>query len=340
MRYLSWQAGEVRCGGALVTPLHIERPAPQQIYGAFEVPNVSYAFRIDETGRPHGIKRIVEKASYSPFTQDISAALAVSLFPVGKAQEGCTISYDKSRATVEDANIDDLITLTLLPNPPRNRAIWERMYPEGSDCGGKPLHVVTRSFPDFELLPDNGGRFDWSMVRFDVDADGAPVNVGIYRTTGNDVLDVASVDAVKRTRFSKTTGARKGCLYPYWLRKGRILPPESPSEESFPNGAACPKPPKWEKMPPLSYPDPFQRRWIEGWAIIGYDVAPWGQTGNVKVLAAEPAEDFGNAAQALVRTATAKTSGQGYSGCTEMVRYRMDPNKEPSVTAPGVPPHQ
>ena len=34
-------------------------------------------------------------------------------------------------------------------------------------------------------------------------------------------------------------------------------------------------------------------RAIEGWAVIAFDVAPWGGTGNVRVVASEPAADFG-----------------------------------------------
>jgi len=43
-------------------------------------------------------------------------------------------------------------------------------------------------------------------------------------------------------------------------------------------------------LPPLMpFPSRFRRRAIEGWSEIGFDVAPWRATGNVRVLASTPA---------------------------------------------------
>lgn len=55
--------------------------------------------------------------------------------------------------------------------------------------------------------------------------------------------------------------------------------------------------------------------------MIAFDVAPWGQTGNVRVLAAEPAAEFGDAAQQIIRGAVKPPSPTGYTGCVERVRY-------------------
>jgi TonB family protein len=71
------------------------------------------------------------------------------------------------------------------------------------------------------------------------------------------------------------------------------------------------------------YPENFRRRYIEGWAVIAFDLAPWGAVGNTKVVAAEPAAEFGEAAQRIVLGSTTAASKQGYSNCVVKVRYAM-----------------
>lgn len=63
---------------------------------------------------------------------------------------------------------------------------------------------------------------------------------------------------------------------------------------------------------------------------MSYDVAPWGEIGNVKVLAAQPSEDFGGQAVRMMQNAEVKTSGRGMTGCVDRVRFAMDsPRPEP-----------
>ena len=71
------------------------------------------------------------------------------------------------------------------------------------------------------------------------------------------------------------------------------------------------------------YPENFRRRGIEGWAVIAFDLAPWGAVGNAKVVAAEPAAEFGEAAQRIVLGSAAASSKKGYSNCVVRVRYAM-----------------
>jgi TonB family protein len=78
-------------------------------------------------------------------------------------------------------------------------------------------------------------------------------------------------------------------------------------------------------MAPLVFPENFRRRSIEGWAVIRYDVAPWGQTGNVRVAEAQPAAGFGDAARSIVQLSTRRPSAYGYTGCLELVRFVLPP---------------
>ena len=83
-------------------------------------------------------------------------------------------------------------------------------------------------------------------------------------------------------------------------------------------------------MPALVFRGGFLQRRVVGWALIGYDVAPWGQTGNVRVLAAEPAAAFGEQALNIVRSARKETADTGMTGCVTMVRFVMPPMKPPA----------
>lgn len=89
----------------------------------------------------------------------------------------------------------------------------------------------------------------------------------------------------------------------------------------------------------LRYPDAYRRQGVEGWGIVAYDVAPWGQTGNLRVVASEPSAAFGAAAMETVRAATKEASPQGYSNCVTRVRFVLaaDGKQGPDL-ATGAPP--
>ncbi|MEN3748956.1 hypothetical protein TPR58_17405 [Sphingomonas sp. HF-S3] len=76
-------------------------------------------------------------------------------------------------------------------------------------------------------------------------------------------------------------------------------------------------------MPKLTFRPGFAGRRVEGWAVIGYDIAPWGKTGNVRVLAAEPAAAFGDRAREIATGARQAPSAAGRSGCVDMVHFIM-----------------
>ncbi|WP_066660885.1 energy transducer TonB [Sphingomonas sp. CCH9-H8] len=79
---------------------------------------------------------------------------------------------------------------------------------------------------------------------------------------------------------------------------------------------------------------PF-RRAIEGWAIVRYDLAPWGATGAVTVLASEPAAEFGEQARRMIIAARAEAAPNGAQGCIARVHYRMAGRDDPDDDAPG-----
>jgi outer membrane biosynthesis protein TonB len=134
-------------------------------------------------------------------------------------------------------------------------------------------------------------------------------------------------------RSSFEPGARTGCGYSYYRRQPEPLKaPEAPPSASFrPEGSTCPAElGQWAFMPRLEFPPEFLRRGIEGWAAIRYDLAPWGATGNLAVLAAEPAEAFGAQAMRIVSQAR-RAPSSGYSGCVTRVRFVLPPRGAPAT---------
>ena len=97
----------------------------------------------------------------------------------------------------------------------------------------------------------------------------------------------------------------------------------------------CSGEPKWAFLPPLGsyFPAAFRRRGIEGWAVVRFDVAPWGETGDVEVLASEPADAFGKAAARLIASARKAKAGRGDVGCVEKVLFKMPSTPDTNVQA-------
>lgn len=313
---------DARCADGLLDISAVQKPAVQLLWSrnqATETPIV-LSFRIDKNGRVLGLKR--EPNGYGVLP-DLSPSLAASRFPSGSPRNGCSISYSREQNSIADAQTDDLIAYSLGATPRPPRELFDRLNPEGSDCYPKRPAVLLQAYPEFDTIPATAGRTDWSMVKFDIDDAGKPVAIGIHATSGNKALDKASIDAIAKSRYAK--GAKKGCLYPYWRAAGSVAAPESPELAAYRDGEGkCPAEVEWKSKPALVYPDGFRRRGVEGWAIIAFDVAPWGATGNVKLVAAEPAVEFGEVARNIVAGATVAGSEQGYSGCFEKVRYVMN----------------
>ena len=76
-----------------------------------------------------------------------------------------------------------------------------------------------------------------------------------------------------------------------------------------------------------AYPAPFATRRIEGYAIIGFDTAPWGAVGNVRVIASEPDAAFGMAALQSIANAKVTESDVGHRGCIRRVSFRLPREK-------------
>ena len=326
---LGWMPGEVQCDGAQVGHVMLRRPLGELGFGVpTKAPSISFTFEIDAAGRPLSIVR--DNGTSTGFSGDAAPALAASRFAAG-ARKNCRIAYVAHVVPLGDAPIEDLVSYSITPTSGRlPKEGWDRIK-AGGDCTAAPYpQPLLRAFPDFDKLPGTPGVRDWSLVAYDTDGKGAPVGLKTLFGTGNKALDAAARKAVGDSRF--TGGARMGCRYPYWKAPEILVAPPAPAEEDArPAGSNCPAKTRWNRPLATQFPEPWRRRSIEGWAIVTYDIAPWGGVGNVKIVAAQPAADFGHAAQTIVQNASAAPSPQGATGCVETVRFAMGRRTAPAM---------
>lgn len=326
---IDYVPGAVRCGNELVEPVALEAPFPAMVLGnAGRAEQLPVTFRIDADGRPLSIGRVPSRGPIIPSdgpASDISAALAASRFPAGQARPDCRITYEARPIALESA--PPALVQRYMVAPHRrlvaNGEIFRRIHPSDTTCLTQQVRM--RAYPDFDAIPQRSGTWSYAMAGFDIDGGGKPANVRIVSSEGNAALDRATVQAVRQSRF--VPKARTGCTYPYYRRSAEPLKaPVMPARESFrPENANCPAELRGKMTPPetASFPQAFHYRRIEGWAAIAFDVAPWGERGNIRVLASEPAAAFGDLARGIVMRAPRTSSETGGTGCVEIVRFVM-----------------
>jgi len=329
-----FRAGEARCDGSgAERPVLTEEPfngasfAPPAAPAGAAPDEVRLSFRIAADGRPLGIK--AERRLQLPIdTRDVAAAFAAWRFAPGPERSGCTAAFRVEAVPVSRADppaLHRFLALQALagsPIPAAARAAFRRAMPAGSTCFDPRPNVRLQAFPAFEEIPQPPGTASYSFVGYEIAADGSTRGARIASSSGNRMLDRQSLAAIGRTRYQP--GIRKGCNYPFYRRQAEPLrPPPPPEEAAFrPEGATCPaERPQWAHMPELVFPEEFRRRAIEGWAVVRYDVAPWGATGNVTVAASEPAAAFGEQAVRIVSSARKPPGGQGFTGCVVRVIF-------------------
>ncbi|QDX27906.1 TonB family protein [Sphingomonas suaedae] len=323
-------AGEVRCGERAVAPLTTISPFTEVAsIGANPPRAVEMRFTIDQDGRPTGIvQQAVTGAPYAFVpVGDLAPALSLWRFAAGRAGTQCSLVFTPRTQPFDRADATDLYRVAALRTAVDSGSVWPTLLARVRklNCdGARPPQILLRAFPDKKSLPREPGVRAYSVVGFDIDAEGVPTRLAIRTSSGNGALDAAALDAARRTRFAGAN-PRTGCTLPSVLGATEpVAAPVSPGTETFRmDDATCPDTVKWTRPPRLTYPRPFSRRAIEGWAIIGFDLAPWGATGNVKVLASEPAEQFGATARHIVAAAQAEGSPGGARGCVTKVVFRM-----------------
>ncbi|MFD1788660.1 energy transducer TonB [Sphingomonas floccifaciens] len=338
--------GPVTCEEGSPVAIAIERPVPAA--GALTVsrPIADYVFtfRIDGAGRVGGIALQPREVPnlYLPAT-DLQPALAASRFAAGAPKSQCTIRYRVAAYPVAEAPVAIAQRFFVLPH---DRVYFERdvtlrARDLGGNCyAGKAPTMLLRGFPDLDSIPQPSGALSATVAAFDIDRSGKPIRIRTITSDGNLMLDEAMRRAVAKSRY-KPGDPRTGCSVPYFRRQPNPLTaPQIPPRDTFPaSGEGCPaEDSRWAFLPTLTFPEPFRRRGVEGWAVVRYDYAPWGQVQNVTVLASEPAAAFGDQARQIIGNARRTASPRGATGCIERVRFKMGKLGEMPDPAPPVPP--
>lgn len=210
---------------------------------------------------------------------------------------------------------------------PNRREAYRRLRPTGSTCTAdravRPLVLVCTDPERLELIP---GLIAWTVLSFDIDKQGAARNVRTIASAGTATLEREAKRAISASKFVKTP--RVGCLRWYVDRANApVTAPSRPADGALKReGTACPLPGaslvSFQSKP--FFPPAFNRRGIEGWAYLRFDVAPWGDIGNVEVVASEPAEAFGETAKASLRGAKVKVPGTAYTGCFLPMAFKVE----------------
>ena len=332
----SYRAGDVRCGDAIVAPEHAEPVLSTVLRGKVALYPVTLRFRIDAGGRPLGVVTGEQSAAPYQRNDDLIPAFVAWAFPAGRPHDPCEVTFDPVVEPVGDASPEALqryIALSTFRTGPSPEVYARAKTTDGGPCLDDRPQVLVQVFPEYKALPARPASIAQTTVGFDIDNRGATTAIRTISSDGNAALDRAALEAIAGWRHAD--GPRKGCLYPFHRNQTEPLaPPPAPEPASFaPVDARCEASP-WESELRLNYPEAYRRRAIEGWAVIGFDVAPWGETGNLKVLASEPTFEFGEAAKRIVGEGRKSPSAQGATGCAERVVFKMSPTPaRPPVVA-------
>jgi TonB family protein len=330
-RFVTFDPGAIVCDGETVTPERREMPGsavgfayPREQSLAGNSYNVR--FGIDADGRAIDIIPDHDTVPGWVNTSDIMPALAAWRFASGAPHSGCRIAFAIHAYPIDQAPPVAAMRYVSLPHGDRSAdyALFNRDAMPGADCNNEPrAGELVRVWPDFEKIPQPPGTRSFAMIGYDIAKSGRPTDVHIVASDGNRDLDRRGVAAIRRSRF--TGGARTGCRFEF--HRTPIAPlksPPSPDVAAFrPADADCEGVGAWTKLALTTFPEAFRKRSIEGWAIVRYDVAPWGETGDFKVLKAEPAEPFGQQAIETIRRSTKPPSKRGYTGCVDKVAFKM-----------------
>jgi TonB family protein len=311
--------------------------SPETTYNPLPIaePVSDYTFSVSEDGRVLDLiadKTPPQTVIQQPVISDteVQPALASLRFPPGNTMSGCRARVAGKVLPVDVAGRALLLkAYTLNTSASMSNLLFRAALPPKSDCySGEPLRSRVRYYAATDEIEEKPGERAWSAVQFDVAPDGSTRKVQVAASSGSAELDRRATQALRRSSFAPQ--AKRGCMFRYWDQPGiTVSPPEPPVTPA----RGCPVQPKLRFAIQGVFPAQFSRRRIEGYALVQFDVAPWGQLGQVKVLKAEPAQAFSGNARFIVQTAHAP-SGQAATGCTQVVRFRMAPAAEAAGAAP------
>jgi outer membrane biosynthesis protein TonB len=342
---------EATCAGAPVQPLYADDlPVETRFDRDADRPHAVLGFTIAEDGRTRDIRRLTPSVqdavmvSGATVADQHQAALSAWRFPAG-ARSDCRLTIRYRATPLAEATQDDLLRYFAVTrtNGPLRRAVASRLAGPEANCGGpersggRPPRTV--SYPDNKIgrRPPPGGR-SWTVLRWNIDAEGRATAVETLGSSGDVDFDAETRRAVSET-VVQPGPPQKGCVYNFYRIGPALLAPALPPSADDPL-QVCP--PEVEDRfhaqgQPRTYPRAFGNRAIEGWALVRFDTATWGQVGNVAVIDAQPAEAFGEAGRRTVQSGRADPGFAAGVRCVVPVRYRMPESVGANATSDDAP---
>ena len=279
-------------------------------------PTERYAFGVDADGRVIDLKR---EAAWTP---DSQAAVIVSWrFAPGAPASDCKLPLTATVTSLDLASPAQMLQTQIAEWRAAPAYLRKALDGLGS-CGQTPRRrPQTIVYPDVRAFGDRTVDPAWAGMTYDIDADGAVRNVRIVTQHGEPAFADIAAASIAESRFMSGS-PRTGC-HAVFKAGVKASPaarrPDAASFERPTDACTLKKVPLPEVLP---YPPPYAERRVGGWAIVRFDVAPWGQVGSVEVLAAQPTPAFGAAAYDLMQRikVPAPPSG-GYRGCVMPILY-------------------
>jgi hypothetical protein len=273
------------------------------------------------------VVEVTPRAPSVPLRPDqLEASIATWRFAPGPTRRtGCRFELQPQAERLSEIDVDDLMDLghdaAVFALAVRVTADRELIDPA---CGS--LAPAALSFPDPARMPKSApGRRPWAVLSFDVDPAGTVREVRTRRSSGEAGLSEAWGEALATSRFHPGPGA-KACLMAA-PGGSTLLPPPPPFDRSahVPDDARCENGAARSLTGLLSpeFPPHYLGRWIEGRALVRYDVRPDGRVTGVRAVAAEPGWAFAEPAETVVGRATGPASEAGFKGCLISVRFAL-----------------
>jgi TonB family protein len=285
-------------------------------------PSQSFTFSIDAKGAVTDIKR---GPGFTPWSADDQAAtLASWRFAPGAPAEGCKLDLAPAQTALTDTAPAKLFEILAFERRAAPQAVRDTLGLVG-DCNRSPRRAPDLiAYPDLRTFNDKSISPAWAGVRYDIGASGAVRDVQIVASNGDTAFSDAAASSLAESRFQPGP-TRTGC-YAAFAAKSKATPaPARPDIKAFERpGDACEITREAMNVPEnRTFPPAYAARGVAGWAIVRFDVAPWGQIGNVEVVASQPSDAFGMAARNLVQSARPSAPATGYRGCLVPIVYAI-----------------
>jgi TonB family protein len=283
---------------------------------------LSVTFSVDADGAVTDLKR---GPGFTPWPiDDQVAAVASWRFAPRAPAKGCTLDLSPVQTALAETDPAKLFEILAFERRATPQPVRSALAAAG-DCNRGP-----RATPDLIAYPDMRG-FNaksaspaWAAVRYDIGVTGAVRDVRIVAQGGPSAFADTVASSVAESRF-QPGATRTGCYAAFAARPKTTPAPKRPDIKAFERpGDACEITREAMNVPASrTFPPAYAKRGVAGWAIVRFDVAPWGQIGNVEVVASQPSEAFGMTARNLVSSARPSAPATGYRGCLIPIIYAI-----------------